>query len=298
MSRPVAVVSVDVDPVDLHLVGYGVRGLPPDPLAYTHALPRLLDVFARHGLRATLFTVGRDAPEHAAVLQRAVREGHEIASHTQTHPMRFAGLLEKRKRRELNESRDALEQAAGCKVIGFRAPNFDMADRVVPLLVEAGYRYDASAYPTPVLMASRAVLATKSAHPPSVLAMLPWPFTWRREPYDWSVRGATVREFPLAVTPGLRLPVYHTLRYFTDESRFLANLDGFARRGETLSYALHGVDALGSAEDHVDPRLGKHPGMARTLAAKLALLDSTLAAIAQRFESRTYRDLLEGPTSG
>ncbi len=293
MSRAVAVVSVDVDPVDLHLVGYGVRGLPPDPLAYTHALPRLLDVFARHGLRATLFTVGRDAPAHAAVLQRAVREGHEIASHTQTHPMRFAGLLEKRKRRELNESRDALEQAAGGKVIGFRAPNFDMADRVVPLLVEAGYRYDASAYPTPVLMASRAVLATKSAHPPSVLAMKPWPFTWRRAPYDWTVRGATIREFPLAVTPHWRLPVYHTLRYYQSHAAFASHLEGFAARGEMMSYALHAVDALGLAEDRVDPRLGKHPGMDRPLAEKLTLLDGTLAAIAARFDTKTYRDLID-----
>jgi peptidoglycan/xylan/chitin deacetylase (PgdA/CDA1 family) len=61
VSRPSATVSVDVDPVDLHLVGYGFPGLPPDPLVYTAALPRLLEAFARHGIRATLFMVGRDA---------------------------------------------------------------------------------------------------------------------------------------------------------------------------------------------------------------------------------------------
>ncbi len=293
MNRPTAVVSVDVDPVDLHLIGYGVKGLPPDPLAYTHGLPRLLDAFARHRVRATLFTVGRDAPGHAEVLRRAVREGHEIASHTQTHPMRFAGLTEKRKRRELTESRDTLEQVTGEKVIGFRAPNFDMANRVVPLLVEAGYRYDASAYPTPVLLASRAVLAMKSAHPPSVLAMKPWPFTWRRAPYDWRVGNATIREFPLAVTPRLRIPVYHTLRYYQGLSTFASHLEGFAARGETMSYALHAVDALGAVEDRVDPRLGKHPGMDRPLEAKLALLDATLATIAARFDSKLYRELLD-----
>ena len=293
MTRPFAAISVDVDPVDLHLVGYGFKGLPADPSAMSRALPRLLEIFARCGVRATLFTVSRDAEAHAEVLLAAVRAGHEIASHTATHPMRFAGLKEKRKRRELVESKETLERVSGAKVIGFRAPNFDMADRVLPLLVEAGYRSDASAYPTPVLLASRAVLAMKSAHPPSVLAMKPWPFTWRRQPYDWTARGVTIREFPLAVTPGLRLPIYHTLRYFTNEKRFLNQLDQFVARGEQLSYCLHAVDALGLTEDRVDARIGKHPGMDRALAGKLELLERSLRAIAERFRAVPYAEQLD-----
>lgn len=292
MKRPYAAVSVDVDPVDLHLMGYGFKGLPADPLAMSHALPRLLAMFERCGVRATLFVVGREAEAHGPLLRQAVAMGHEIASHTSTHPMRFAGLTEKRKRRELTESKAALEAASGAKVIGFRAPNFDMAGRVLPLLVEAGYRYDASAYPTPVLLASRAVLAMKSAHPPSVLAMKPWPFTWTRQPYDWTSHGVTIREFPLAVTPGLRLPVYHTLRYFTNEARFLKQLDQFVARGEQLSYCLHAVDALGLSEDKVDTRFRKHPGMDHALAHKLALLERSLKAIAERFEAVPYADQL------
>jgi peptidoglycan/xylan/chitin deacetylase (PgdA/CDA1 family) len=292
VNRPLATISVDVDPVDLHLMGYGFKGLPADPLAMACALPRLLELFARCGVRATLFVVGRDAEAHGEVLRKAVAAGHEIASHTSTHPMRFAGLTEKRKRRELVESKAVLEQTSGAKVVGFRAPNFDMASRVLPLLAEAGYRYDASAYPTPVLLASRAVLAMKSAHPPSVLAMKPWPFTWKRQPYDWTARGVTIREFPLAVTPGLRLPVYHTLRYFTNERRFLQQLDQFVARGEQFSYCLHAVDALGASEDHVDARLGKHPGMDRRLDAKLALLETSLRAIAARFDVRPYAEQL------
>lgn len=187
VPRPTAVVSVDVDPVDLHLVGYGFRGLPPDPLAYSHALPRLLDVFGRCGVRATLFMVGRDAHANAATIAAMARGGHEIASHTWSHPIRFASLPLEQQRFELGESRRALAAASGAAVVGFRAPNFDMAAGVVPRLCEAGYRYDASAYPTPMLLPARAVLALKSADPRSVLAMKPWPFTWRREPFTWRV---------------------------------------------------------------------------------------------------------------
>ncbi len=52
------------------------------------------------------------------------------------------------------------------------------------------------------------------------------------------------------------------------------------------------MDALGLEEDRVDARLAKHPGMDRPLAQKLALLDATMAAIAARFDTRTYAELL------
>ena len=292
MSRPVATVSVDVDPVDLHLVGYGFPGLEPDSHVYTAALPRLLETFERCGVRATLFMVGRDAEAYERDIGAAAAAGHEIASHTWSHPIGFASLPVAQQRHELADSRAALEAASARPVVGFRAPNFDMNAAAASRLLAAGYRYDASAYPTPMLLPARAVLAMKSSDPLGVLAMRPWPFTWRRQPYDWDVKGGRLREFPVAVTPGVRLPVYHTLRYFSDDRRFESQLDGFVRRGETLSYVLHAVDALGMAEDRVDPRLGKHPGMDRPLAAKLALLERSLAAIVARFEPHPYAELL------
>ena len=64
----------------------------------------------------------------------------------------------------------------------------------------------------------------------------------------WTSHGVTIREFPLAVTPGLRLPVYHTLRYFTNETRFLTQLDQF-------------VDGPDPAGDHVIGPVCASPAM-------------------------------------
>ena len=298
MSLPHATISVDVDPVDLHLVGYGFTELPPDGLVYSAALPRLLKRFAAAGVRVTLFCVGRDAEEHAAPLRAYAAAGHEIASHTWSHPIRFARLPAARHRSELADSKRVLEAVSGTPVVGFRAPNFDMHERLVPRLVAAGYRYDASAYPTMVLLASRLALALKSKDKGSVMRMKPWPFSWRRQPYDWRVGDAQIREFPMSVTPGTRMPVYHTLAYYGDERTTFERIDAFARRGEALSYVLHAVDALGLTEDRVDPRLGRHPGMQRELADKLALLDRVLRFIAERFEVKTYVERLDPAPSG
>jgi len=284
---PRATVSVDVDPVDLHLLGYGYRGLAPDHQVYTLALPRLADCFSRARVRATFFVVGRDAAAEAGRLRELVEAGHEIGSHSHSHPLSLAALSGTALADELALSRAALTSACGAEVLGFRAPNFDVRRRTLRALAAAGYRYD----PSPLLLPTRLVLAMKSADPAAVLRLTLWPFTLRRRPH--ALEG--LREFPLAVTPGLRFPVYHTLRYFTSAEGFDARLAGFARRGDPLSYVLHAVDALGLDEDGVDVRLAPHPGMKRPLREKLELLDRALALIARQFEVRPFAERLDEP---
>jgi peptidoglycan-N-acetylglucosamine deacetylase len=296
LTRPAATISVDVDPVDLHLIGYGHRGLPPDASVYTTALPRLIEAFARARVAATLFVVGRDAAAHAGVLRAAAAAGHEIASHSHTHPLAFARLPAAAMREELRASREALEQACGERVIGYRAPNFDLDRRAMRVLVECGYEYDASGYPTPMLLPARLLLAFKSGRPGKLMGLTVWPFTWRRSPYRQPVDGGSLVEFPVAVTPGARMPVYHTARYYLSAAAFERHLDGFARRGESLSYPLHAVDALGLREDRVDMRLAAHPGMQRPLADKLELIEKSLEAITRRFDVATFRARLGSVT--
>lgn len=288
-----ATISVDVDPVDLHLIGYGVHGLPPDPMVYTKAMPRLLERFAAHGVHATLFIVARDAAAQAAALRAAVAAGHEVASHSWSHPLALTSLPEARQTEELGASRRALEQASGGEVVGFRAPNFDLDDAALARLASLGYRYDASGYPTPLLAAARVVLALKGGRPLEMLRLKMLPFTWRKAPHRLRTAGGELVEFPVTVNGVLRMPVYHTLRYGASDPGFAATLDGLANRGEPLSYVMHAVDALGLLEDGVDRRFAPHPGMDRPLAAKLDLLDRTLAAIAARFECVTFRERID-----
>jgi hypothetical protein len=295
-ARPAATISVDVDPVDLHLLGYGYRGLPPDPSVYTLALPRLADLFGRLGVRATFFVLGRDAPEHADVLRSLHSMGHEIASHSLDHPMPFVRVPRSHLTHQLVESRRLIEAACGAEVVGFRAPNWDVSPRAVLSLSEAGYLYDASAYPSLLLGLARGLLALKAEDPRAALRMRPWPWTLRRRPFMWRVGDREVFQFPISVSRWLRFPLYHTTRYLLPEWWFLRQLDAIARRGDALFYPLHGVDVLGLTEDSVDPRLARHPGMKEPLAAKLALLETSLRAIVERFEPMTYREQLARTT--
>jgi peptidoglycan/xylan/chitin deacetylase (PgdA/CDA1 family) len=53
---------------------------------YPVETPLLLDVLADLHVPATFFLIGRDAQQFPEITGRIVREGHEIANHTMTHP--------------------------------------------------------------------------------------------------------------------------------------------------------------------------------------------------------------------
>jgi len=103
-------------------------------------------------------------------------------------------------------------------------------------------------------------------------------------------------EFPIAVTPWLRLPVYHTFAYFVPAALFRRNLRALLRSDLPVLYEFHAADLLDLGLDRVDPRMARHPGMGESLEHKRALLCDTLGAIAAGRRVTTYRAVLEEGT--
>ena len=83
--------------------------------------PKLLDLLAAHHMKATFFVVGENAADHPEILQRAVREGHEIANHTWSHP-NLGKLGDDGVRRELQKTDDAIRHAIGVRPTLMRPP--------------------------------------------------------------------------------------------------------------------------------------------------------------------------------
>src|SRR4030081_1902957 len=76
--------------------------------------PKLLDLLAARHLKATFFVVGQNAADHPEILKRAVREGHEIANHSWSHPY-LGKMSDDAVRRELQKTEDAIVAAIGKK---------------------------------------------------------------------------------------------------------------------------------------------------------------------------------------
>jgi peptidoglycan/xylan/chitin deacetylase (PgdA/CDA1 family) len=287
-----AVVSCDLDPVDTHLVGYGFPAGPPCDLIYRRALPRLLELFAEIGLPGVFFVVARDAAAQRAVLRAAADAGHEVASHSLTHPVPFRPLSDARLADEVGGSRRQLEDVLGVAVAGFRAPAWDVDGRVLRHVAAAGYAYDASLYPTPALLLNRWAVYRRSPYRGAILSpSLLRQACARRRPHWRACGRSALAEFPLTVTRALRLPVYHTIAHIAPRP-FDHALTALLNSTQPIHYQLHAVDLLDLERDGVDPRLAPHPGMEASLEEKRQLLGSILRRIAARRTVLTYREAL------
>jgi peptidoglycan-N-acetylglucosamine deacetylase len=90
----------------------------PDP----EVTPAVLDLLARHQVRATFFCIGDRVARHPDLARRIIREGHEIGNHSEHHRHAFSLFGPAAMRREI-----ALAQAsirAVCQAVPrfFRAP--------------------------------------------------------------------------------------------------------------------------------------------------------------------------------
>jgi len=109
----------------------------------------VLDLWDRAGVKGTLFTLGWVAERFPALIRKAAERGHEVASHGWDHQRVFtmdaAGF-----RADLRRARSAIEDAAGVKVAGYRAPSFSIDARTPwahAVLAEEGYAYSSSVAP-------------------------------------------------------------------------------------------------------------------------------------------------------
>jgi polysaccharide deacetylase family protein (PEP-CTERM system associated) len=110
---------------------------------------RVLDLFAKHGVRATFFTLGWVAERNKELIRRIVREGHELASHGMEHRPVFSQSPEEF-RADVRRTKAILEDIGGVPIQGYRAASFSITKQTFwafDVLAGEGYRYSSSIYP-------------------------------------------------------------------------------------------------------------------------------------------------------
>jgi len=83
--------------------------------------PRLLDILAEHGVRATFFLLGNRAAVLPELVRRIAAAGHTIGNHSWSHP-NLARMRSSQVREQLQRASDTLEQISGAPVKFFRPP--------------------------------------------------------------------------------------------------------------------------------------------------------------------------------
>ena len=136
---------------------------------------RILDVMKANGVRATFFCTGNFAENAPDVMERIMREGHEVACHGVDH---FNP-----KESDFKLSKEIVEGICNTKVTGYRQPR--MFPVVESEIKRAGYLYNSSLNP----------------------AFIPGRYMNLKTPRTWFMKDG-VMQIPASVTPHLRFPLF------------------------------------------------------------------------------------------
>ncbi len=110
----------------------------------------LLEMFARHNVKATFFILGYVAEMHPELVKQIANAGHEVACHSFHHRLIYQQTPEEF-REDLRKSKQLLEEIIGAPVIGYRAPTYSITEKslwALDILIEEGFKYDSSIFPT------------------------------------------------------------------------------------------------------------------------------------------------------
>lgn len=94
--------------------------------------PVLLDLLAKHRVRATFYLIGQQVERHAELVRRIVSEGHGLGNHSWSHP-HFDRLPLAEQRREIEHTERLLARFDGLARHDFRPPRGVMP---VPMVLD------------------------------------------------------------------------------------------------------------------------------------------------------------------
>jgi polysaccharide deacetylase family sporulation protein PdaB len=99
--------------------------------------PEILDLLAEYDAEATFFVVGENAEKNPKVVSRMYEEGHELAIHTYTHPLKanVPNVL-----KEIRQTHETIYGISGFSPTLFRPVEGRYTDELIDAVVKEGYK--------------------------------------------------------------------------------------------------------------------------------------------------------------
>lgn len=288
MENLPASISLDLDNQWAYMKTQGLAGWEDFPSYLDLVVPRILDTLHRAGVRITFFVVGKDAAleKNRAALRSIVAAGHEIANHSHMHEPWLHLYDEQELEADFAQAEQAIYDATGQRPLGFRGPGFSTSPQVQDKLVQRGYQYDASLFPTVLGPLARLYFFLSSKLPPEEKARrkgLYGRFSSAFSPLlPYQIRPGLL-EIPVTTTPFFRTPIHLSYLLFLAQYSLPAarlywlSATALCRRaGVAPSLLLHPTDFLDVKDV---PAMAFFPAMRIPAEKKIELVRHTLSTL-------------------
>tara|TARA_B110001452_G_C15234033_1_gene427313 strand:+ start:52 stop:987 length:936 start_codon:yes stop_codon:yes gene_type:complete len=301
LKKKIINISIDIDNIHHYLKARNYEPTEHTKLGsiYNYALPRMLDLFEKYNIKATFFTVGEDALKYPDVIKLMHHNGHEIANHTLNHHQHFGELQYSDMEYEILECNKILEDITGDKVIGFRAPGWNINNNTLSILKEGGFKYDSSVFPSkliPILNLFNYV-TNKGRMKSNLGKNMKIGFASKKPYYPhlenfWKKSNQNeILEIPPTVVPFLNLPFLGTSLYKFGKPLFKVSKTIIDLYYDLILYELHAIELVGFEEVN-DNRLSVKPGFKFSLKKKIDLYNYFLDSF-KGLESKTLKEVSE-----
>jgi peptidoglycan/xylan/chitin deacetylase (PgdA/CDA1 family) len=288
----VLTISVDCDGLAdyLNFAPAGTQ-VGSDRITYPVLVTRLLELFERHGIRATFFCVGaalkRD-PVAAGVMRQAVAAGHAVGNHSYSHPdMARCDVLEQRA--QVVDGHAAIVETIGVVPRGYRGPAYHLSETTLEALAALGYHYDSSACPAKFLGVALRILGylrpDYRRKDPAGLQRL---FRSDAPVMLQFHGGGQLLEWPIPIAYGLAF--YGTFHALAPRWVFNAQYHRLTSRSH-IHYELHPIEVLDRATADRYPWLPTATAVLRRGRDLVAWLDERLAQLAHGRVVTTLEEL-------
>jgi peptidoglycan/xylan/chitin deacetylase (PgdA/CDA1 family) len=107
---------------------------------YREGIPRMLDLWDKHGVKVTSHMIGEAAKKHAELAKEIVARGHEAAGHGPRWSSQYAMSREEEKQ-FITEGTRMVEEVTGQRPVGYNCNWLRRGPSTLSLLQELGYEY-------------------------------------------------------------------------------------------------------------------------------------------------------------
>ena len=259
---------------------------------YRTALERALSLFDTCNIKVTFFVVGEELEKSSTATEKireAYLSGHEIANHTYTHCFGLTKLEEPVIYAEIARCSESIEKITGTPPKGFRAPGYDMNNKVMEILERLHFQYDSSgcwSMLTPVIQMYHKLLRKEatihSGYGENSWRLPSLPYYPSRENWQLPTEYREIVEVPLPRTKLFQLPFYSQFHLLTPAPYRSTSINRMKLK--FFVYLMHLTEFI-DLTDNVPPSLCCHPNLKRAVSRKRQILKRIILGITERYQN-------------
>jgi hypothetical protein len=307
MSKPIASFSLDLDNKWSYMKNNGAEGWEEYPSYLSIFVPYILELLEELDLKITFFIVGQDAAfeYNHEYIKMIADAGHEIANHSFKHETFLHLYSREELEDEIDRSHTIIKEVSGREPKGFRGPGFTWSETLFDVLVEKGYTYDSSTFPTIIgplarmyyFRTSKLTKAEKKERK-ELFGKFSDGFM-KLKPYFWKLKdNSRLLEVPVTTMPLFRTPIH--LTYLVYLSALSEQLMVFYLKcaiylckltRTSPNFLIHPTDLLGG---DMIKGMEFFPGMQISSQKKLAIFKKVINIFARHFELVTMENHADG----